>query len=199
MLPPERLAAFFAARPALAERAALALLRRAPPPEQGWTGLSHGRNPPVVWDRRPGHCPICRQPTFARGSWWPEAGPARANRRWHAACLVAWRVWTDPAAQARYLAERQGLVCPETGRRLNRVRRWTGRDPDGRSISKTSDHLVSVQVDHHVPLWQVRREGNIHPWPAVLAFWGVGNLRALSSKGHRIKTGREVGLRNRLS
>lgn len=99
---------------------------------------------------------------------------------WHAPCVDAWRRWTSGAGLWRFLAERQGWVCAETGKPL--------REPAGYL-------LRTPEVDHKVPLWRVRAEAAQHQWPDVLRFWDIGNLQALSPEGHRLKTAREAAER----
>lgn len=134
--------------------------------------------------KQKGHnfCPVCTGPTFHDGDWRFEAAAPRWNRSWHAPCLHTSFVWTRYADYAGFLARRQGGVCPETGEAI------LTDGPHGYVKG-------GVEVDHIVPLWKVRLEGGKHPWPGVLRFWGLRNLQALSSVGHKRKTKREAAER----
>jgi len=210
--------AFCDAHPLLAERAAIALLRRSvdrlpaglwsewfPDVRRPPVPMYSSGNPPqairdfIVANRdREDVCPLCWQQPYTSGAWWPEAGAARGNLRWHACCYVAWSVWTGTAKQLdlpRYLARRQGFVCVETGEPLKVVREATRVDAYGFAEFRRVETLAQVDVDHEEPLWRVRAQADRHAWPDVLRFWGVGNLRAVTKEGHRMKTSREAGER----
>lgn len=178
---PRRVAAWMQARPWWAETQTLAMMRR-----NGvlpsWPSIAT-RRPPLLIVNRPGHCPICRGATFAHGAWWAAAGPSRAGACWHSCCVRAWKLWLSPRAEVRALLRRQHFLCPETGIVL-------GPPARGRLCRP-------AEVDHVVPLWRVREEREIHPWPAILRFWGLANLQALSTEGHAAKTAREAAARAR--
>jgi hypothetical protein len=178
---PRRVAAWLQARPWWAETQTLAMMRR-----NGvlpaWAPIPT-RRPPVRLTVRPGHCPVCGGETFRLGAWWTAAGPSRNGACWHSCCVRAWKLWTSPRAEVRALLRRQHFVCPETGIMLGPAH--SGRRPR------------ATEVDHVVPLWRVREEREIHPWPAILRFWGLSNLQALSTEGHAAKTAREAAARAR--
>lgn len=137
--------------------------------------------------KQKGHnfCPVCTGPTFHDGDWRFEAATPRWNRSWHAPCLQTSFVWTRYADYALYLARRQGGVCPETGEPI--IAEQVSYHGKAYQYVK-----AGVEVDHVIPLWRVRLEGGKHPWPGVLRFWGLSNLQALSSVGHKRKTAREA-------
>jgi hypothetical protein len=163
------------------------------------TTLTYSREPPLPgWktlDKN--QCPVCGQPTFAGGAWWPEAGPPRFNKQWHEACALTHQTWRHPDFLAQTLAIKQGGVCPETGDRVLIDRPFVkfpyDADPAKRMIVEVRQVLApGVEVDHRLPLWRVRREAHLYQWPEVLKFWGPGNLQALSNAGHKAKTAREA-------
>lgn len=146
---------------------------REPPIPQRWRLFGENQK---LWPKN--HCPVCAQPTYQGGDWRKPAGEPRWNKTWHACCYRAHGVWRDPVWVGRWLARRQGGVCPITMEPI-----------------LSSEHgyvLGGVQIDHVVPLWRVRRLGDQHVWPDVLRFWGLGNLQALSDRGHKIKTAQEA-------
>jgi hypothetical protein len=132
-----------------------------------WLAASF-RVPPAPYRERrfgrgPGFCCICGQPVFRFG-WhvdlW-DRGP-NANAGWHAACVVAWDLWTAPSDHAGVLKRLQRRRCAETGGRL-----WK-----------------TAEVDHRMPLFQVWREHRDAPWPSLLGFWGVPNLQVINRAAH---------------
>lgn len=124
--------------------------------------------------RGPGFCCVCGQPVYRFG-WhrdlW-DAGPQR-RATWHAACVIAWRLWVAPSDHARALRRRQGLRCAETGKRL----------------------LRTAEVDHRVPLFRVWGERRETAWPALLAYWGGPNLQVINRAAHAAKCAAEAGYR----
>lgn len=181
---------YWRAHPIRADRLARALAAQSGAPD-GWTwrlgsdrgdGLSASfRAPPAPYreprfSRGPGYCCVCGQPVYRLG-WhvdlWSK-GPNR-NAGWHTACVVAWRLWNAPSDHAALLRRLQRRRCAETGRRL-----W-----------KTSE------VDHRVPLFRVWQEHRDTDWPALLAFWGVPNLRVINRDAHAAKCADEARGRRR--
>jgi hypothetical protein len=125
----------------------------------------------------PGFCCVCGQPVYRFG-WHVDlwGGGANMNATWHAACVVAWDLWTAPSGHAAVLKRLQRRRCELTGGRLWRT----------------------AEVDHRVPLFRVWREHRDLAWPLLLRYWGVPNLRVLSRPryGRRAKTaddGRSAG------
>ena len=142
-LPSRAVEFYWRAHPLRADRLARALARRSGAP-QGWhwsKGESF-RTPPAPYRdprfaRGPGHCCICGQPVFRFGWHRDFAGAGRTSRgQWHAPCVAAWKFWNAPSDQLRLLKGVQERRCVTTGRRL----------------------LRGAEVDHRVPLFQVRRE-----------------------------------------
>lgn len=188
--PTPRLAmeSFWRHHPLRADLLARGLAARSGAPE-GWTwrirvdGLPDTfRLPPTPWREPahalgPGHCCICGQPVFRLG-WhrdlWDDGRPNK-TARWHAACVAAWKFWTQPVTGLRPLKLRQGRRCAETGRRI----------------------LKDAEVDHRLPLFQVWRDERERPWPELLAFWGTPNLQVVNRKAHAEKSGAEAGARAR--
>lgn len=180
---------YWRAHPLRADRLSRALAAHSGAPE-GWTwrlgadrksGLPTSfRTPPApyreaAFKRGPGHCRVCGQPVFRFG-WhvdlW-ERGPNR-NAEWHAACVVAWDLWTAPSAHALLLRRVQARRCAQTGKRL-----W-----------KTSE------IDHRVPLFRVWGEHRETPWPSLLGFWGLPNLQVINREVHAEKCAGEAKLRS---
>jgi hypothetical protein len=179
---------YWRAHPLRADRLARALARRSGAPE-GWTwrlGAEEGlagtfRLPPApyrepAFARGAGHCCVCGQPVYRYGWHRPLAPGEVANRnaRWHAACVIAWKFWCDPADQAAPLKRRQARRCAETGKRL----------------------LKGAEVDHRTPLFRVWREHRGMPWPELIAFWGAPNLGVVNRTAHRAKCAEEAGSRS---
>src|SRR5262245_20583082 len=139
------------------------------------------RMPPTPYRERahargPGFCCTCGPPGYRFG-WhvdlW-DRGP-NPNAAWHAACVVAWDLWTGPSDYVRILKRVQGRRCAETGGRL-----WK-----------------TAEVDHRVPLFRVWREHRDAAWPSLLRFWGVPNLQVINRDAHVAKCTAEAGLRSR--
>jgi hypothetical protein len=131
-------------------------------------GLPGLRMPPAPYRESrhalgPGFCCVCGQPVYGYG-WHVDlwARGANANAVWHAACVVAWDLWTAPSNHAAVLKRMQHRRCPATGTRL-----WR-----------------SAEVDHRVPLFRVWREHRDLPWPQLLCFWGVPNLQVINRNVH---------------
>jgi len=179
-------------RPLLADRLARALAAESGQPE-GWqwrlgsdkaSGLALSfRMPPApyreaAFTRGPGHCCVCGQPVYRLG-WhrdlWGDGKPNR-NATWHAACVVAWQLWTAPSDHLRVLKLRQKRRCATTGRRL----------------------LRTAEVDHRVPLFAVWAEHRLLSWPDLLAFWGAPNLQVINKAAHQEKCAGEATERSRL-
>jgi hypothetical protein len=131
----------------------------------------------AAFTRGPGHCCVCGQPVYRLG-WhcniWGDDKPNR-NATWHAACVVAWQLWTAPAEHLRTLKLRQNRRCATTGRRL----------------------LKSAEVDHRVPLFAVWSEHRLRTWPELLAFWGAPNLQVINKAAHLEKCAQEAVERSR--
>src|SRR5262245_12569426 len=181
---------YWRAHPLRADRLARALAFRSGAPAQWkWRLATDGsgelpasfRTPPApyreqAFARGPGFCCICGQPVYRFG-WhvdlW-DRGP-NPNAAWHAACVVAWDLWTGPSDYVRILKRVQGRRCAETGGRL-----WK-----------------TAEVDHRVPLFRVWREHRDAAWPSLLRFWGVPNLQVINRDAHVAKCTAEAGLRSR--
>ena len=178
-------------RPLLADRLARALAAGSGEPA-GWRWrLGRGKDaglpatfriPPApyreaAFTRGPGHCCVCGQPVYRLG-WhrdlWGDGRPIR-NATWHAACVVAWQLWSAPAGHLNALKLRQKRRCPITGRRL----------------------LRSAEVDHRVPFFAVWSEHRSRPWPELLAFWGAPNLQVIDKAAHLDKCADEAAERAR--
>ena len=105
------------------------------------------------------------------------AGADRTSRgQWHAPCVAAWKFWNAPSDQLRLLKRVQERRCATTGRRL----------------------LRGAEVDHRVPLFQVRRERQDLAWPDLLTFWGAPNLQVINRAAHVAKCSAEAAERARL-
>jgi hypothetical protein len=189
MPPMPRLAidSYWRAHPIRADRLARALAAQSGAPP-GWTwrleadgGEKTFRAPPAPYreqefSRGPGFCCVCGQPVYRFG-WHVDLWDRGANRNatWHTACVVAWRLWNAPSDHARTLRRMQNRRCAETGGRL-----WK-----------------TAEVDHRVPLFRVWQEHRDTAWPALLAFWGVPNLRVINRAAHAAKCAAEAGYRGR--
>ena len=88
---------------------------------------------------------------------------------------MAWKLWTQPPHFAPFLKRLQRHRCAATGRRLRK----------------------DAEIDHRVPLYRVWREHRETPWPALLDYWGVGNLQVINRDAHRSKCASEA--RDRMS
>ena len=191
---------YWRAHPVRADRLARALAARSGAPP-GWTwrladreparvkrrgreaddseGAASFRIPPAPYRERryargPGFCCICGQPVYRFG-WHVDLWDRGVNRNavWHAACVVAWDLWTAPSDHARILKRLQQRRCAETGGRL-----WK-----------------TAEVDHRVPLFRVWREHRDTPWPSLLGFWGVPNLQIINRDAHAGKCAVEAQFR----
>lgn len=178
LLPPTpRLAidSYWRAHPLRADKLARALAARSGTPA-GWEWrldpAGDFRLPPAPYREKRftpgrGHCCICGQPTFRFG-WhtdlWGKAEPNK-NAAWHASCVVAWKLWTQPREHLKALRKLQGPKCPVTRKRL----------------------LKNGEVDHRKPLYRVWRENRDTDWPALLSFWGAPNLQVINRDGHLTK------------
>ena len=168
---------------------ALAAISGTPP---GWTWrLASGhrdgmptcfRIPPApyrepAYGRGPGFCCVCGQPVYRFG-WHRDLWQRGANRNavWHAACVVAWDLWTAPSDYVRLLKRLQGRRCAESGGRL-----WK-----------------TAEVDHRVPLFRVWGEHRDKAWPSLLEFWGVPNLQVINRDAHVAKCADEARFRLRM-
>ena|SRR5215203_1898120 len=172
--------------PIRADRLARALASRSSSPE-GWTwrlarhddvGLPLGfRTPPAPYRETryalaSGRCCICGQPVFRYGWHSDVLGDGKPNARasWHLCCVAAWSFWNAPSDQVRILKRIQKHRCNDTGKRL----------------------LRTAEVDHLTPLYKVWREHRATPWPELLAFWGVPNLRVINREAHVKKCSAEA-------
>ncbi|MCW6506768.1 hypothetical protein M8523_01885 [Hyphomicrobiales bacterium BP6-180914] len=180
-LPRLAVESYWRAHPLRADRLARGLAARSGAPE-GWswrlsrdeeTRPTSFRLPPAPyrearWDRGPGFCCLCGQMVFRFG-WhrdlW-QAGAPNTRARWHAACVMAWKLWNAPGEHLRLLSRLQRRRCAVTGKRL----------------------LRSAEADHRVPLFSVWRDQRDRPWPELLTFWGFPNLQAINESAHRAKT-----------
>ena len=181
---------YWQAHPFRADRLARALARQSGAPAGWHWRLSGGeadgtpatfRVPPLPYReaahaRGPGHCCVCGQPVYRFG-WHRDlwgGGPNR-NAAWHSACVTAWRFWIAPSDFVRPLKRLQRHRCPESGARLWRT----------------------AEVDHRVPLFEIWRERRDAPWPELLAFWGLPNVRVINRSAHAAKCASEAGQRAR--
>ena len=152
--------------------------RRAEDAKRDWLATNF-RVPPAPYREQryalgPGFCCICGQPVYRFG-WHVDLWDRGVNRNavWHAACVVAWDLWTAPSDHARILKRLQQRRCAETGGRL-----WK-----------------TAEVDHRVPLFRVWREHRDTPWPSLLGFWGVPNLQIINRDAHAGKCAVEAQFR----
>jgi len=178
---------YWRAHPVRADRLARALAARSGAP-RGWTWRigSKGvprtfRDPPAPYrepkfSRGPGFCCVCGQPVYRFG-WHSDLWDAGPNRKaaWHTACVAAWRLWNAPSDHDRILRRLQARRCAETGGRL-----WK-----------------TAEIDHRVPLFQVWGERRDEPWPSLLTYWGVPNLRVINRDAHATKCADEAKYRRR--
>lgn len=179
---------YWRAHPLRADRLARALAATSGPPT-GWAwrlGLARNsylpatfRAPPAPYReteflRGAGHCCVCGQPVYRLG-WHTDlwgAGPNQ-NAKWHAACVVAWHLWTAPSDHIAMLKKRQDRRCAQSGGRLAK----------------------DAEVDHRVPLFRVWNEYRQIPWPSLLAFWGAPNLQVINRDIHVAKCATEADYR----
>jgi hypothetical protein len=179
---------YWRAHPVRADRLARALAARGGTPA-GWTwrlagGRSKGlpatfRAPPAPYRERafargPGACCVCGQPVYRFG-WHADLWDVGPNRKagWHAACVIAWQLWSAPSGFVRVLKQLQARRCAHSGKRL----------------------LKSAEVDHRVPLYQVWGEHRDMDWPQLLSFWGVPNLQVINREAHAAKCASEANHR----
>lgn len=177
---------YWRAHPLRADRLARALAARSGAPacwhwrlaRDGAARDASFRTPPTPYREAqgavPGRCCICGQPVYRFG-WHADLwhGGANRNAGWHAACVVAWRLWNAPSEQLRILKRLQRHRCAATGRRL----------------------LRGAEVDHRVPLFRVWREHRDAPWPVLLGYWGAGNLQVINRDCHARKCAAECAER----
>ena len=170
-----------------ADRLSRALAARSGAPK-GWTwrigakGLpATFRQPPAPYREKkyslgPGFCCVCGQPVYRFG-WHADLWDQGPNRKaaWHTACVVAWQFWNAPSDHDRILRRIQARRCAQTGGRL-----WK-----------------TAEIDHNVPLFQVWSERREEPWPALLNYWGLPNLRAINRDAHAAKCAEEATYRVR--
>jgi hypothetical protein len=168
-----------------ADRLARALARMTGAPK-GWTWRigakdlpASFREPPVPYrepkfSRGEGYCCVCGQPVYRFG-WHRDLWKAGLNSKaaWHSACVAAWRLWVAPSDHDRILRRLQSRRCAETGGRL-----WN-----------------NAEIDHRVPLFQVWRERRETPWPVLLDYWGLPNLRVINRDAHAEKCAGEAEYR----
>jgi hypothetical protein len=177
---------YWRAHPLRAERLARALAAKSGAPV-GWTWRlgdsgelpTTFRAPPAPFREDafapgPGVCCVCGQGVYRFG-WhvdlW-DAGP-NSKASWHAACVVAWQLWSAPSDFAPLLRRVQAHRCAATGKRLRK----------------------SAEVDHRVPLYRVWREHRESGWPRLLAYWGVPNLQVINRDAHATKCADEASER----
>ena len=177
---------YWRAHPLRADRLARALADKSGTPK-GWTWrLTKHRNdrlpatfrvPPAPFRERafapgPGACCICGQSVYRFG-WHVDLWDAGPNRKagWHAACVIAWQLWTAPSDFVQVLKRVQARRCTESGKRL----------------------LRSAEVDHRVPLYRVWDEHRDTAWPQLLGFWGAPNLQVINRDAHVEKCASEAG------
>jgi len=176
---------------ALAWRACMALCRLSAhmvaPDWRIYQGNGRGasRHPPMPFSHRdnrsePDGCPFCGWHVYPGAHWLPGPGKLHHMVSRHACCTA---VYLELIGQVpcHTIAARQDWVCPETGEPLR-------YKPEG----VDTWYQRPMELDHTTPLWKVRHEWDKHPWPDCLRFWGLGNLQALSSPGHAMKTRREA-------
>ena len=84
--------------------------------------------------------------------------------------MIAWQFWNAPSGQARLLRRMQSRRCAEGGGRL-----WK-----------------TAEVDHRVPLFRVWSELRATPWPDLLGYWGLPNLRVINRDAHVAKCATEA-------
>lgn len=188
-LPRLAVASYWTAHPVRADRLCRALAAATGHPE-GWTwrvsprpeaGAPRSlRSPPApfreaAFSRGPGCCCICGQPVYRFGWHRDLWGDGQPNRRaaWHACCVAAWTLWTDPNGHAPLIRRLARRRCGLTGQQLSRT----------------------VEIDHRVPLVTAWRDHRQTPWPALLRFWGIPNLQAVNRDAHRLKSAREAAHR----
>jgi hypothetical protein len=180
---------YWRAHPVRADRLARALAARSGTPA-GWTwNLGAGRDeglpatfraPPApyrepAFARGPGACCVCGQPVYRFG-WHADLWGAGPNKKaaWHAACVIAWELWSAPSDFVRNLKQLQGRRCGESGKRLRKT----------------------AEVDHRVPLYRVWGEHRHTGWPRLLAYWGVPNLQVINRDAHAAKCASEANDRS---
>ena len=184
-LPGLAIDSYWRAHPIRADRLARSLAARSGAPH-GWTwrlgkdrrsGLpATFRTPPApyrenAYTKGPGFCCVCGQPVYRFG-WHIDLWDSGANKNanWHCACVIAWQFWNVPSDQASLLRRLQARRCGQTGGRL-----WK-----------------TAEVDHRVPLFRVWREHRDAPWPALLDYWGLPNLRVINRDAHAAKCAAEA-------
>lgn len=143
----------------------------------GYVWRAASRQPPLpFWERNPekGRCRVCGQPTSLDGK------PTRLT--WHLECTTAYFVWRTPAQYAHALVFRQDGRCAETGVPLGLPAR---------------PYLSGTEIDHRIPIYQVRRDRAAEPWFELLRFWSLENLQAISSASHKRKCAEEAAERAR--
>lgn len=146
----------------------------------GYVWHATGRRPPLpFWEAasEPGRCRVCGQLIYGGGSFRSFAGDRSKRLTWHTVCTSAYFLWTKPGDYAGALIWRQGGVCPISGDVLG---------PPAR------EYVLSCEVDHEVPIYRVRRDMQAMPWFELLRFWGLSNLRAITSAAHADKSAREA-------
>lgn len=190
-LPRLAVESYWKAHPVRADRLCRALAASTGHPD-GWTwqvahsspdqASSRMRTPPApfreaAFHRGPGCCCVCGQPVYRFGWHRDLWGEGQPNRRaaWHACCVAAWKLWTDPTRQAPLIRRLGRRRCGLTGELLAR----------------------KAEIDHRVPLVTAWREHRQTPWPALLRFWGIPNLQAVNKDAHRAKSAREAVQRAR--
>lgn len=124
-----------------------------------------------------GSCRVCGQPIYEGGQ---HRGKVISRLTWHRSCTTAYFLWTKTSDYAGAIAWRQGGKCAVSG------------DPIG---PPALEFLRQVDVDHEVPIYRVRRDHAAEPWFKLLRYWGLGNLRSITTASHLAKSAQEAAER----
>lgn len=146
----------------------------------GYSWSAKGRRPPLpFWEAasKPGQCRICGQPIYGGGSFRSFAGERSKRLTWHTACTSAYFLWSKPSDYGKALVFRQDGLCAIT------------REPLG---PPAKEYILDVDIDHEIPIYRVRRDMAAEPWFELLRFWGLSNLRAISTRAHMAKSAHEA-------
>jgi 5-methylcytosine-specific restriction endonuclease McrA len=206
---------WFRTRPAMAERAAMALMRRIvlPPDAPHWSAFATR----TKLDWRAPHTPDGPLPIIEVTSRRlpPIPGKGRVlgkgvHRNFCPLCCqptFAGGDWREVAGKPRWNKEWH-VPCHWAYTTYRNYAWWAGylARKQGGLCAITGERILQrgefgdgylgdVEVDHIVPLWRIALDADKYQWPDVLRFWGLSNLQALSRKGHAIKTAREAAER----